>query len=119
MEHHVGIDVSLESSSLCVLDAVARAQLPQHARIAAYVDGEWAGRGEVTLPEAAKLLGLSPMTVLRRIRAGIIPAEQYCKGAPWVIKRCHIEDRLLIERAAVHRAGPPSADPDQQAFVFQ
>jgi hypothetical protein len=54
--------------------------------IAVYVDGEWAERGEVTLTEAARMLDLSPMTVLRWIRAGIIPAEQYCKGAPWVIK---------------------------------
>ncbi len=55
--------------------------------IAVYSDGEWAERGEVTLTEAARMLNLSPMTVLRQIRAGIIPAEQYCKGAPWVIKR--------------------------------
>jgi DNA invertase Pin-like site-specific DNA recombinase len=45
--------------------------------IAVYVEGEWAARGEVTLTEAARMLDLSPMTVLRRIRAGIIPAEQY------------------------------------------
>jgi hypothetical protein len=57
--------------------------------------------------------------VLRQIRAGTIPAEQYCKGAPWVIKRRHIEDRLLAGRTTAHRAGPPPADPDQQAFVFQ
>jgi len=87
--------------------------------IAAHVDGEWAERGEVTLPEAARLLGLSPTTVLRQIRAGTIPAEQYCKGAPWVVKRRHIEDRLLAGRTTAHRAGPPPADPDQQAFVFQ
>src|SRR3954464_5485680 len=49
-------------------------------------------RGEVTLTEAARMLDLSPMTVLRQIRAGIIPAEQYCKGAPWVIKRQDIEN---------------------------
>ncbi len=87
--------------------------------IAVYVDGEWAERGEVTLPEAARLLGLSPMTVLRQIRAGIIPAAQYCKGAPWVIKRRNIEERQLDERAAMRRAGPPSSNPDQQLFVFQ
>jgi hypothetical protein len=52
--------------------------------IAVYADGEWAERGEVTLTEAARMLDLSPMSVLRWIRAGIIPAEQYCKGAPWV-----------------------------------
>src|ERR1700732_1843271 len=59
--------------------------------IAVYVDGGWAARGEVTLTEAARMLDLSPMTVLRQIRAGIIPAEQYCKGAPWVIKRRDVE----------------------------
>ncbi|ESZ19967.1 helix-turn-helix domain-containing protein [Mesorhizobium sp. L2C084A000] len=50
--------------------------------IAVYKDGELAARGEVTLTEAARMLNLSSATVLRRIRAGIIPAEQYCKGAP-------------------------------------
>jgi hypothetical protein len=49
-----------------------------------HTEGEWAERGEVTLIEAARMLNLSPITVLRQIRAGTIPAEQYCKGAPWV-----------------------------------
>ena len=71
--------------------------------IAVYVEGEWAARGEVTLTEAARMLDLSPMTVLRRIRAGIIPAEQYCKGAPWVIKRQDIENQ---PRAKTERQGP-------------
>ena len=87
--------------------------------IAAHVDGEWAERGEVTLPEAARLLGRSPMTVLRQIRAGAIPAEQYCKGAPWVIKRQDVEDPQLAERVKVRRIGPPSASPDQQTLSFQ
>lgn len=87
--------------------------------IAVYLDGEWAERGEVTLPEAARLLGLSPMTVLRQIHAGLLPAEQYCKGAPWVIKRRDVESRLLSECEPARRVGPPSADPDQQTFVFQ
>jgi len=60
--------------------------------ITVYRDGEWAERGEVTLPEAARMLNLSPLTVLRQIRAGVIPATQYCAGAPWVIKRRDIED---------------------------
>ena len=49
--------------------------------ITVYRDGEWAERGEVTLPEAARMLNLSPLTVLRQIHSGIIPAEQYCQRA--------------------------------------
>jgi len=87
--------------------------------IAVYVDGEWAERGEVTLTEAARMLDLSPMTVLRWIRAGIIPAEQYCKGAPWVIKRRDVERQQLVERVKMSRKGPSPADPDQQTLIFQ
>jgi len=87
--------------------------------IAVYVVGEWAERGEVTLTEAARLLNLSPLTVLRQIRAGIIPAEQYCKGAPWVIKRRSIEDPNLVERVKMCRKGPSSSNPGQKTLVFQ
>ena len=80
------------------------------------MDGEWAARGEVTLTEAARMLDLSPMTVLRQIRAGIIPAEQYCKGAPWVIKRQDIENQ---PRAKTEHKGPSSSNPDQQTLIFQ
>ena len=44
--------------------------------IAVYVDGEWAARGEITLTEAARMLDLSPMTVLRQIRA--------CSATNWM-----------------------------------
>jgi DNA invertase Pin-like site-specific DNA recombinase len=87
--------------------------------IAVYVDGEWAERGEVTLTEAARMLNLSPLTVLRQIRTGIIPAEQYCKGAPWVIKRRSIEDPGLVERVKMCRKGPSSSNPDQKTLTFQ
>ena len=65
------------------------------------------------------MLNLNPLTVLRQIRAGIIPAEQYCKGAPWVIKRQDIEDPHLIERVRACCKGPSSSNPDQKTFVFQ
>jgi DNA invertase Pin-like site-specific DNA recombinase len=87
--------------------------------IAVYVDGEWAERGEITLTEAAKMLDLSPLTVLRWIRAGIIPAEQYCKGAPWVIKRRDIEGHDLVERVKTSRKGPSSSTPDHPTLIFQ
>jgi excisionase family DNA binding protein len=83
------------------------------------MDGEWAERGEVTLTEAAGMLDLSPMTMLRWIRAGVIPAEQYCKGAPWVIKRQNVERQQLVERVKISRKGPSPADPDQQTLIFQ
>ena len=43
--------------------------------IAVYVEGEWAERGEITLSEAAKILGLSALATLRKIHAGVIPAD--------------------------------------------
>ena len=87
--------------------------------ITVYVDGEWAERGEITLTEAARMLDRSPITVLRWIQAGIIPAEQYCKGAPWVIKRRDIEGQHLVLRAKMDRKAPASSDPDQRTLVFQ
>jgi DNA invertase Pin-like site-specific DNA recombinase len=87
--------------------------------IAVYADNEWAERGEVTLTEAARMLNLNPLTVLRQIHAGIIPAEQYCKGAPWVIKRRSIEDPDLVERVKMCRKILSSSNPDQKTLVFQ
>lgn len=87
--------------------------------IAVYSKDEWAERGELTLTEAAKLLDLSPMTVLRQIGAEIIPATQYCKGAPWVIRLQDIEDQHLIERLKTGRKGPLPPNPDQQTLIFQ
>ena len=87
--------------------------------VAVYRDGEWAERGEVTLTEAARMLDLSSMTVLRQVRAGIIPAEQHCKGAPWVIKRRDIEDQQRVERTKTGRKGPPSSTAAQQPSLFQ
>ena len=87
--------------------------------ITVYGDGEWAERGEVTLPEAARMLNLSPLTVLRQIRARVIPATQYCAGAPWVIKRRDIEDPHVIERVRACCKSPSSSNPNQKTFVFQ
>ena len=87
--------------------------------ITVYRDGEWAERGEVTLPEAARMLNLSPLTVLRQIRVGVIPAKQYCAGAPWVIKRRDIEDPHVIERFRACCKSPSSSNPNQKTFVFQ
>src|SRR3984893_25922 len=56
-------------------------------QIAVHREGERAERGEVILHEAATLLGVSKMTVVRLIKDGILPARQSCPGAPYVINR--------------------------------
>ncbi|WP_204840123.1 recombinase family protein [Cereibacter azotoformans] len=61
-----------------------------HHRIAVYRSGEMGERGEVTLDEASRRLGVSKMTVLRLIREGTIAAEQVCKGAPWAIPEAQL-----------------------------
>jgi excisionase family DNA binding protein len=89
----------------------------QHG-IAVYRHGERAERGEVTLQEAAARLEVSPMSVLRLIRAGTLPAEQLCKGAPWVIKRTDVEKPEVARAANAKRKRPPPHNPDQKLLAF-
>ena len=51
-------------------------------KIPVYRKGEREERGELTLSEAAEILGVSPPTALRMIKARRLPARQVCKGAP-------------------------------------
>lgn len=87
--------------------------------IAVYQDGERASRGEVTLNEAADMLGCSPMTALRSIRTGVIAAKQHCKGAPWIIKRQDIEVVTAIDCQNASQKCPSSSNQDQPVLVFQ
>lgn len=85
--------------------------------IEAYRDGERSERGEATLLEAAKALAVSTSTVLRMIRAGTLPANQLCKGAPWII--CHSDlqnDGVRREAMARRTRHPASCDPLQQTL---
>jgi excisionase family DNA binding protein len=90
-----------------------------HRGIEVYRDGERLQRGELTLEEAADRLNVSTMTVLRMIRRGAIPARQLCKGAPWVIKVANINTEAARHEADNQRREPLTADPSQQALVFQ
>lgn len=74
--------------------------------IGVFKPGEREERGEVTLEQAADVLEMSKMTVLRLICAGTLNASQACKGAPWVIKRSDLQRGEV--RAAVQ---PPSRRP--------
>ena len=53
------------------------------------------GSGQLSLHEAADLLGVHYMTVYRRVRLGILPARKI--GGTWMI------DRADVERAAPTR----------------
>ena len=90
----------------------------QHG-IAVYREGERAARGEVTLNEAADLLGCSAMTALRMIREGVLAGKQHCKGAPWIISRKDVEAVNAGDRAVKRAKRPLSSNPDQATIVFQ
>ena len=68
--------------------------LRNYREIPPYRDGERAERGEVTLDEAAKALKVSEATVRRLIADKVLPATQFCKGAPWVIRALDLQDEL-------------------------
>lgn len=64
--------------------------------IAAYREGERIERGELTLEETAKELGVCTMTVRRLIDRKILPAQHACVGAPWIIRRDDL-NRMSVE----------------------
>jgi hypothetical protein len=59
--------------------------------IRVYREGERAERGESTLDEAAELLKVSRATAYR-VTAGVLPAQQLCARAPWIVR---LADPLL------------------------
>jgi DNA invertase Pin-like site-specific DNA recombinase len=86
-------------------------------RIAVYREGERAERGEVSLLEATKLLSVSPATIRRMIHEGVLPATQFCKGAPWVMRAIDLQHKNVrkeADRRRLHR--PPSGDPAQSVL---
>jgi len=81
--------------------------------IAAYREGERAERGEATLQEAAELLSVSPSTILRMLKAGILRASQLCKGAPWIIRHADLQREDVrgdAYRRRTRRRRPASGD---------
>ena len=85
--------------------------------IAVYREGERRERGELVLQEAAERLGVDPSRIRRLIQAGVLPARQACKGAPWIL------DEQALETPAVREASagksPLTLDQNQQVLDFQ
>ena len=86
--------------------------------IAVYRNGERSERGELTLNEAATMLGVSAMTVLRLIRDDVLAAEQICRGAPWVIKADAIHSLHRNPAVFGRRQRPLTADQNQESLIF-
>jgi hypothetical protein len=87
----------------------------KHRDIAAYCDGEWAERGEITLDAAAKIIGICKMTAPRMLRRGDIKGRQVCAGAAWVIKA----DDLASFSRQPRSHGPVTPNGAQRVFDFQ
>jgi len=82
-------------------------------------DGERAERGEATLEEAAEALKVSEATVRRLIADKALPATQFCKGAPWVIRADDLQDENVKRAAEARRQRrPASADPWQNVLAL-
>jgi excisionase family DNA binding protein len=88
--------------------------------IAVYRDGERAERGEVNLEEAAQLLQVKSMTVLRLIQRKVLVAHQPCVGAPWSIRRDDL-DSPAVRHALIggRDNGPLTPDHGQGTLEFQ
>jgi DNA invertase Pin-like site-specific DNA recombinase len=85
--------------------------------IAIYREGERAERGELILHEAATQLDVSKMTVIRLIKANVLPAKQSCPGAPYVILREDLENPTIRRAAASGRA--VSNDSRQKVMEYE
>lgn len=90
-----------------------------HRRIEPYREGERSERGEATLDEAAAALNISEATVRRLIADKTLPAQQVCKGAPWIILVSDLQREAVRHAADARRLRrPPSDDPQQNVLGF-
>ena len=93
--------------------------LRNNRNIPPHREGERAERGEATLDEAAEKLKVSEATVRRLIAERILPAHQFCKGAPWTIRIEDLGLETVMQAANQRRTRKPSSDnPRQKALVF-
>jgi excisionase family DNA binding protein len=87
--------------------------------IAVYREGERAERGELTLDEAAEILKVSRATAYRMVTNGVIPAQQLCAGAPWVIRLVDLQlDTVRRDAEARRSRRPISHDPLQNSLAL-
>lgn len=78
--------------------------------IPVYREGERQARSEMSVSEAATVLGVTPTTVLRLIRVKQLPASQACEGAPWILRRADVERCMAVRKQP---SPPPTVDSEQ------
>ena len=83
--------------------------LRHHHMIAVYKEGERQARNEISVNEAATMLGVTPTTILRLIRVKQLQAKQACVGAPWIL--CAAD----VERCLTRRNQPDTPPTDDSA----
>jgi excisionase family DNA binding protein len=83
--------------------------------IAVYVEGERRARGELTMEEAATMLGVSTETIRRLIAQKQLPAKQACRSAPWIIEQAEVEKL----RPQTTGGGPHTKNLDQLPLELQ
>lgn len=84
--------------------------------IAIYREAERAERGEMILHEAAGILGVSQMTVIRLIKDGLLPARQAFPGASYVIRKEDLDCTSV--RSAIANGRAVSQDLRQECLVY-
>ena len=87
--------------------------------IPVYCEGERADRGEVTLDEAADMLKVSRATAYRMVSTGVLPAQQLCTGAPWIIRLADLQQDAVRRDAEARRSRRPiSQNPLQNSLAL-
>lgn len=88
--------------------------------IPAYKQGEREERGQMTPEEVSNALGVSLSKVRKMIKCGILPANQVCSGAPWLIQK----ESLKLEKVqqaveSTIKNRPLTPNPNQQSLKLQ
>ena len=88
----------------------------QRHGIAAFDAAQKESQGLLTGEEAARVLGVSTMSVHRLVQGGILPAEQPAPGFPFVIRQSALflsEVQEAVRRIRLSLPRPLPADPNQ------
>ena len=79
---------------------------------------ERADRGEMTVVEAASALRISRTTIWRMINSGSLPAQQFCRGAPWIIQSADLVHPNVQREVDSRRSRRPVSEEPLQEHLY-